>query len=144
MPPCLGVVDAGLDQFVALKLNRVKRSIPAFAILVVMALVTAGVGFAIITGGPANAASATTSNTATIAKFIEPMKRASGTHFVLTYCLSGYSFLSSGTIVIAQIPSPPGRRARRMRTAIRVPADSPTSFAVPPAGSSSGSRTAPT
>jgi hypothetical protein len=41
---------------------------------------------------------------------MESMKRARGTHFVLTYRLNGYSFLSYGTIVIAQIPSPPGTK----------------------------------
>lgn len=43
-----------------------------------------------------------------VANFIDSMKLANGTRFVATYRLNGYLYLQNGTIVIAQIPSPPG------------------------------------
>ena len=110
VPPCIGVFAARPDESVSLRLNRVKRSIPAIAMFIVMTLVATWVSFAFIAGKSANAATAKTSNTASVANFVESMKRAGGTHFVLTYRVGGYSFLSYGTIVIAQIPSPPGTK----------------------------------
>jgi len=77
---------------------------------IVMTLVATWVSFAFVAGESANAAMAKTSNAVSVANFVESMKKAGGAHFVLTYRLNGYSFLSDGTIVIAQIPSPLGTK----------------------------------
>lgn len=45
-----------------------------------------------------------------VVNFIDSMNRANGTRFVATYRLNGYLFLQNGTIVITQIPSPPGTK----------------------------------
>ncbi len=53
----------------------------------------------------------TRSQTATsVATFTNEMQHANDARFVATYRLRSYLFFASGTIVIAQIPSPPGTR----------------------------------
>jgi hypothetical protein len=87
----------------------VKRSYSALARIVVMTLVTSWSCFATV-GESANAVQAQTSNTALVANFMKSMKKTEGDHYVLTYRLNGYLFLSYGTIVVSQIPSPPGTK----------------------------------
>jgi hypothetical protein len=73
-------------------------------------LVVSIVVFAVSAGPPANAAQSKTSISAVVANFMKSMKRADGTHFVLTYHVGGYPVLAYGRIVVAQIPSPPGTK----------------------------------
>lgn len=87
-----------------------KWRLPALAIVIAVALTATGIGLAIIAGQRANPAPTKTGKTTSIAMFLDSMRTANMTHFVLTYRLNGYSFLSYGTIVIAQMPSPPGTR----------------------------------
>jgi len=56
-------------------------------------------------------ATAPATKATSVANFLNSMKQANGTRFVVTYRLNGYLILQNGTIVIAQIPSPPGMKA---------------------------------
>ena len=88
-----------------------KGKFPVFAVAIVAVVATA-------MGGAATAASREPKLTprdmgteTTAANVINSMKRANGTRFVATYRLHGYLYFPNGTIVIAQIPSPPGTKA---------------------------------
>lgn len=46
-----------------------------------------------------------------VAKFVDLMKHANGTQFVVTYHVHHYDWMGSGVITMAQIPIPPGTKA---------------------------------
>jgi len=46
-----------------------------------------------------------------VVKFVDSMKHANGTRFVVTYRVHHYDWMGSGVITVAQIPSPPGTKA---------------------------------
>jgi hypothetical protein len=81
--------------------------IATFTVAIVAAV---GVSSAFAPSMSANAATSNSGDRASVANFVESMKRASTTHYVLTYHVGGYSILSYGKIVVAQIPSPPGTK----------------------------------
>src|SRR5665213_687352 len=54
--------------------------------------------------------SAKTTSTTSVTNFVDSMKRANGATFVATYQVENFTFFQSGTIVVAQIPSPPGTK----------------------------------
>lgn len=78
--------------------------------VIVVALAATGVGLAIIVDQASNSTPSKTGQATTVANFLNSMKRANDTRFVATYRLNDYLFFQNGTIVIAQIPSPPGTK----------------------------------
>jgi hypothetical protein len=57
-----------------------------------------------------NPRSAKTASTTSVTNFVDSMKRANGARFVATYQVENFLYFQSGTIVVAQIPSPPGTK----------------------------------
>ena len=57
-----------------------------------------------------NPRSAKTTSTTSVTNFVDSMKRANGATFVATYQIENFTFFQSGTIVVAQIPSPPSTK----------------------------------
>ena len=88
-----------------------KRRILAFAIVIAVALAATGVGLAMTVGRASNSTPKNTGQATSAAKFINSMEKANRTRFVATYRLNGYLIFQNGTIIIAQIPSPPGTKA---------------------------------
>jgi hypothetical protein len=87
-----------------------KRKIPTLAIVITVTLAATGVGLAMTVGRASNPTPTNTRQATSAANFINSMKQANGTRFVVNYRLNGYLFFQNGTIVIAQIPSPPGAK----------------------------------
>lgn len=75
-----------------------------------VAIVATGVGLGIIIDQASNSTPTKAGQATSVADFINSMKQANGTRFVATYRLNDYLFFQNGTIVIAQIPSPPGMK----------------------------------
>ena len=71
-----------------------------------------GAGLAISVNRASKPTSTNTGTATSVANFINSMKKANGARFVATYRLNDYLFLQNGTIVIAQIPSPPGTKVK--------------------------------
>jgi len=57
-----------------------------------------------------NSKSTKTAATTLVTSFVDSMKRANGATFVATYQVENYVYFQTGTIVVAQIPSPPGTK----------------------------------
>lgn len=87
-----------------------KRRMSAFAIVVATALAPPGVGLVMFVNQASGSTPAKTEQTRSVTTFINSMKKANSTPFVATYRIDGYLFFQNGTIVIAQIPSPPGTK----------------------------------
>ena len=85
-----------------------KRRFPVLVIVMVVAMAT---GSAIFAYREASLTSKRSRTTTSVTTFINAIQHANDARFVATYRLRSYLFFSSGTIVIAQIPSPPGTRA---------------------------------
>ncbi len=104
------VLAEEFDVPISFRLNRVKRSVAVFALLLAVAVATSVAGFSVNSGQSASAASSKTNNSALVSNFRDSMRKADGTRFVATYRVAGYQFLAYGTIVVAQLPSSPGTK----------------------------------
>ncbi len=89
-----------------------QRRILALAIVIAVAATATGAFLVITADRATNQAPTNTGQATSMAKFIDSMKQANGTRFVVTYRLNRYLFFQDGTIVIAQIPSPPGTKVK--------------------------------
>lgn len=127
-----------------LNLPGMKKSNPALAIVIAVALTAAGTGLVKTVDPTSKPTPTKTETAASVANFINSMKQANSTPFVATYRLNGYLFFQDGTIVVAQIPSPLERKSRRMLMVTRAQVVTPTSFEGSPVESSSGSSSTPT
>ena len=85
-----------------------KRRFPVLVIVMVVAMAT---GSAIFAYREASLTSKRSRTTTSVTTFTNAIQHANDARFVATYRLRSYLFFSSGTIVIALIPSPPGMRA---------------------------------
>ena len=96
-----------LEQLIREARRRQRRRWSAFAGAFIAAAVILAAGLEVSHSQPKRTVPATQ-----VAHFINSLKSANGARFVATYRLNDYLFLGSGTIVIAQIPSPPGTRTQ--------------------------------
>jgi hypothetical protein len=89
-----------------------KRRIPALAIVIAVTVTAAGAGLLIAVDQASKSAPTKTGTATSVAIFINSLKQANSTPFIATYGLNGYLLFQNGTIVIAQLPSPPGTKVK--------------------------------
>ena len=68
----------------------------------------AAVVVAVVVTETSNPRSAKAASKASVASFINSMKRANRSKFVATYQVDNFLYFQTGTIVVTQMPSPPG------------------------------------
>ncbi len=88
----------------AKRLRRLRIVVTAFAALIVVTVISVM--------WTANTTPSKAKPDTGVAKFVDSMKHANDTRFVATYRVQHYDWMGSGVITMAQIPSPPGAKAK--------------------------------